>query len=368
MSASAADLVSVVVPKYKEAENIRLLIPRIYKAMETAGLSVEVIIVDDDSQDGLEHIVEQFEKDGLTVKLEVRLGQRGLSTAVIHGFRLAQGEYLVCMDADLSHPPEKIPELISPLQSGRADFVIGSRYVPGAATDANWGLFRWLNSKIATLLAHPLASVKDPLAGFFALRKTIFLSAKDISPIGYKILLELLVKSSCKNIIEVPIHFADRKLGQSKLNLTEQVNYIKHLKRLYDYKYANFSRFFQFCLVGSTGAVVDLVCLNLLLLALRNFALSRAIAIAMAMTWNFYLNRQITFRSTREGRWYKQYFKFVTSCSFGMVVNLAVSYMLVRIMPESFISVQISALAGIACGTIINFLLVSNFVFQKKKK
>lgn len=245
MPLSTPDLVSVVVPTYKECENIKILVPRILSVMRTEKLAVEVIIVDDNSRDGIDEIVRQFKSDGLPVKLEVRYGQRCLSTAVIHGFKLARGRYLVCMDADLSHPPGKIPELISKLRSGEADFVIGSRYVPGATTDVDWGLFRWFNSKVATLLARPLVSAKDPMSGFFAVHRETFLSADHLSPVGYKIAIELLIKSKCKKIVEVPIHFADRKLGSSKLNLKERLNYIKHLKKLYDYKYGNSSRFFR---------------------------------------------------------------------------------------------------------------------------
>ncbi len=364
MLASTAGLVSVVVPTYKESENVQHLVPRICNTMKTEGLAVEVIIVDDDSQDGIEQVVAEFRKEQLPVKLEVRVGQRGLSTAVIHGFELAQGEYLVCMDADFSHSPEKIPELISKLQSGEADFVIGSRYVPGSTTDINWGLLRWLNSKAAILLARPLVSVKDPMSGFFALRRTMFLSAEPLSPIGYKIALELLVKSPRKKIVEVPIHFADRKLGKSKLNLAEQLNYIKHLKRLYDYKYDNFSRFFQFCLVGTTGVGVDLTCFNLLLLTLKVFAVARAIAIGIAMTWNFYLNRRLTFNNARRAPWYKQYYKFVGGCLLGAVISWAVSTTLARAGPGSWLFAQIAVLVGIACGTVANFLIAKYVAFR----
>ena len=368
MSVNAPGLVSVIIPTYKESENIRLLIPRIGDVMKAAGLAVEVIIVDDNSRDGIEQVVAQFTKAQLPVKLEVRMEQRGLSTAVIHGFKLAKGDYLVCMDADFSHPPEKIPELISKLRSGEVDFVIGSRYVPGAATDVDWGLFRWLNSKIAAILARPLVSVKDPMSGFFALRKETFLSTEHLSPIGYKIAMELLVKSSCKKIVEVPIHFADRKFGKSKLNLTEQLNYVKHLKRLYDYKYNTHSRFFQFCLVGITGAGVDLICFNLVLPMLKVFALARVVAIYIAMTWNFYLNRRVTFHNARGEHWHIQYFKFIAGSFSGAVINWTISIMLAHIMPGTFVSVQIAVLGGIVCGTLVNFLLAYNVAFRKRKK
>src|SRR5207247_2034186 len=172
--------------------------------------------------------------------LLVRTANRGLSPAVLDGLRAARHDRLVVMDADLSHPPEKIPDLLAALEGG-ADFVIGSRYVPGGSTDAEWGLFRWLNSKLATLLARPLTSAKPPMAGFFAWRRGTFEAGVDLNPIGYKIGLELIVKCRCRKIAEVPIHFADRKVGQSKLSFREQLRYLQHLRRLFIYQYPNWS-------------------------------------------------------------------------------------------------------------------------------
>lgn len=237
MTSGQAGLVSVVVPTYQEVENIRVLVERISGAMTAAAMAVEIIIVDDDSRDGTEKLVSELAGEGFSVRVEVRVNQRNLSTAVTDGFKLGVGEFLVCMDADLSHPPEKIPEMVGKLRSGESDFVLGSRYVAGGSTDAGWGLFRWVNSKAATILALPLVRVKDPMSGFFALRSETFESAASLSPIGYKIALELLVKCRCRNVVEVPIEFADRRFGQSKLNLSEQLKYIRHLGRLYRFKF-----------------------------------------------------------------------------------------------------------------------------------
>ena len=127
---------------------------------------------------------------------------------MIAGLKLANGDVLVVMDADLSHPPEKVPELVAALRDPAADFVIGSRYVSGGGTADDWGVFRWLNSKAATLLAWPLTSVRDPMAGFFALRRKDFTAHQsELDPIGYKIGLELMVKCDCRHPVEVPIFF-----------------------------------------------------------------------------------------------------------------------------------------------------------------
>jgi dolichol-phosphate mannosyltransferase len=203
-------------------------------ALGSAG-GYEILVVDDHSQDGTEEACAVLART-YPLRLLVRRNERGLASAVLHGMRQARGTWLVVMDADLSHPPEAVPSLVAPLRAGKADFVLGSRYVPGGSTEEGWGLYRWLNSKIATLLAWPLARVHDPMAGFFALPGRLFEAAEGLDPIGYKIGLELLVKCRCRRVVEVPIHFRNRLHGHSKLSLREQVNYLRHLLRLYRFR------------------------------------------------------------------------------------------------------------------------------------
>jgi dolichol-phosphate mannosyltransferase len=228
--------VSIVVPTYKEAENLRPLVEGVMAAMHASPWSAEMIIVDDDSGDGSAELIGQLAQRH-PVRIVVRTQDRGLSSAVIRGFREAAGRILVCMDADLSHPPGALPELIRPVAEGRADFCLGSRYVPGGSTSSDWGLFRWLNSWVARLLARPLTNVRDPMAGLFCLRRESFEQADTLNPIGYKIGLELIIKARCRRVREIPIAFVDRAAGRSKLTLSEQWRYLVHLKRLYLYRW-----------------------------------------------------------------------------------------------------------------------------------
>jgi dolichol-phosphate mannosyltransferase len=228
--------VSVVVPTYHEVENIPLLVPRVDQALRSAGLLGEIIIVDDNSCDGSEEVVARLAQEGRPVRIIVRTTERGLSTAVLRGFDESAGRYLACMDADLSHPPEALPAMIELLRGGDVDFVIGSRYCPGGSTDAAWGVFRWLNSRVAMMLAWPLTQAYDPMSGYFAMPREAYRRASGLNPIGYKIALELMIKCRCRRILEVPIHFADRRLGTSKLSVREQLNYLRHLRRLYAYR------------------------------------------------------------------------------------------------------------------------------------
>ncbi|HKO90107.1 MAG TPA: polyprenol monophosphomannose synthase [Polyangiaceae bacterium] len=225
--------ISIVVPTFREAESLPLLIERIALLKEKSGLELELLIVDDDSRDGTEALIAARTEPWL--QLFVRTEDRGLSQAVLFGLNRARGQVLFVMDADLSHPPEVIPEMLAALRSG-ADFVLGSRYVQGGTTAEGWGLFRFLNSRVATYLARPLTRVSDPMSGFFALPRAVFERAENPSPLGYKIGLELLVRCRCRAVREIPIHFSNRVRGESKLTLEQQLLYVRHLARLYRFK------------------------------------------------------------------------------------------------------------------------------------
>lgn len=361
---TAAPLVSVIVPAYREAQNLPVLIPRVHAALQQAGMTAEIIVVDDNSPDATPDVMAKLAAEH-PARLIVRTTERGLSSAVVHGMQAARGDVLVCMDADLSHPPEKVPELVAAILEEQGDFVIGSRYVAGGKTDDDWGLFRWLNSKVATWLALPLTRAKDPMAGFFALRRGAFQAARSLDPIGYKIGLELMVKCGCRNVYEIPIHFQDRLYGESKLSLKEQLNYLRHLTRLYRHRLGGWAQPLLFCLVGASGMVVDLAVLTLLLPWLT-FEAARAIAIGVAMTWNFGLNRQVTFLGAKNGSLLRQYLLFCLSCGVGAAVNWSVSSYLWRQWPQVLRYEQAAALVGIAAGVVLNYLLSSRLVFRTK--
>lgn len=233
LSPLATPELTIVVPTFKEAENLPELLRRLEALRHAAGIDLELLIMDDNSADGSEQIVAAAGHPWAT--LIVRRNDRGLSHAVLDGLRRARAPRVVVMDADLSHPPERIPDMLTELDRG-ADFVVGSRYVRGGSTDAAWGLLRWANSKAATLMARPFTSIRDPMSGFFALRTADLARAADINPIGYKIGLEILVKCRFTRVVEVPIHFADRTRGQSKLNFREQARYARHVARLARWK------------------------------------------------------------------------------------------------------------------------------------
>ena len=235
---SRGNLISIIVPTYREAENIPILTHEIDSVMKASRLPHEIILIDDDSGDGIGEVVEELTHRSLNITLIVRKRQRGLSSAVLEGLRRANGDIAVVMDADLSHPPEKIPALVAPIMSNEADFVIGSRFVPGgSARHFNW--YRKWNALAARILARPLTKVSDPMAGFFAFPRKLLAPNVTLDPLGFKIGLEIIVKAAPKRIAEVGIHFQKRRYGKSKLSLREQAHYIVHIKRLYAYQYSH---------------------------------------------------------------------------------------------------------------------------------
>ncbi|MEZ6138609.1 MAG: glycosyltransferase [Pirellulaceae bacterium] len=167
------DRVSVVIPTYCEAENLRVLIPRLASVLRNADIDAELLIVDDGSSDGTNEVCLELARR-FPVRLMVRKSKRGLASAVIDGMHASQFEIVVVMDADLSHPAERVPELVECISSGRTDFALGSRYIPGGTLDQKWSIWRWLNSRTATLLARPLTAIHDPMSGFFAINARLF--------------------------------------------------------------------------------------------------------------------------------------------------------------------------------------------------
>jgi len=227
--------VSIIVPTYREQPNLRALVERTFRAVRDAGIEAEMIVVDDDSQDGTEETIRSLQAD-YPVRLIVRHEERGLATAVMAGMAAAQHDGFVVLDADLQHPPELIPALIRKLGEGDHDMVIGTRY-GGGAIDEDWPFARRLVSRVATLMARPLVRLSDPMSGFFAIPRSTWERAADLDPVGYKIALELYVKGRCSRPGDVPIQFAARAGGESKLSIAEQVRYVRHLFRLYRFRF-----------------------------------------------------------------------------------------------------------------------------------
>jgi dolichol-phosphate mannosyltransferase len=357
----ATSTIDVVVPTFREALNIPLLIDRLAALKNSHAPHLHLTIVDDNSRDGTEEAIQRLNLPW--VSLVVRTADRGLSSAVLEGLNCTSGDIIVVMDADLSHPPEVIPGMLDELDRG-SEFVVGSRYAEGGVTDDNWGVFRWLNSRVATLMARPFTNISDPMSGFFALRRATYSNADFLNPIGYKIGLELLVKCRCVRVTEVPIAFTDRILGESKLSLREQLRYIQHIRRLFLYKYGAWSEVVQFVVVGASGALVNLLTVTALLHADFSTNVSIACAIAVSICSNFLLNRRFTFSHSKSGHMPTQFLSYLASVSFGALINYFAALLLLDLIPK-FIP-QLASLGGIAVATVANFIALKFLVFKRK--
>ena len=229
-------MISLIVPTYNERGNIEPLVERAGAALLAAGEEFEVIIADDCSPDGTAQEVRRLAADQRPwLRLLARENERDLSTAVAAGWRIARGDILGCMDADLQHPPEILPRLLAELRQSGAEIVVGSRHLPGGGM-SDWGVARrfisWTARRLsAAVLPGLLQRVSDPMSGFFLLRAAV-LARASLDPIGYKILLEVLARGEYEHVAEVPFVFERREKGGSKMNARTALLYAVHLRRI----------------------------------------------------------------------------------------------------------------------------------------
>ena len=367
MRQKLSNKISIVIPTYKEAANIAVICLELHKVLTDQSMDYEIVIIDDNSQDGTESEVSILQTQGIAVELIIRKAQRGLSSAVLDGIDATQGDIVVVMDADLSHPCATIPQMVVKLTDNQADFVIGSRYIAGGSFDHSWGWARLLNSKVATWLARLLVRVKDPMSGFFAFRKVDAPARHLLSPIGYKIGLELMVKGRkvFRRIAEVPIHFQDRQRGNSKMSFIEQLKYLRHLRRLYAHAYPTLSEITQFALVGSIGFTIDLLLYFTLQTA---FGLShltaRGLSFWGAASCNWILNRVLTFSHYQKTPRLEQWLLFLVSSLVGFTISWG-SYTVMTLNIGFFMEFKILALfLGVVLGMGFNFVFCQNIVFK----
>ena len=230
-NASRVDL-TMVVPTYNERDRLGSLLERIFTACASRDVCAQVIIVDDNSPDGTGQLADEWARRG-GVRVIHRPSKLGLGSAVLSGFAIAETDVVGAMDADLSHPPEVIPQLYTALKSGDLDMVVASRYAPHGGTQA-WPIGRFVLSRLGCALSRPLTPVRDAMSGFFLLRSDCVQGFRT-SASGFKIGLELLVRAHPRRVAEVGYVFAGREAGQSKMTLREGLGFLRQLERLYAY-------------------------------------------------------------------------------------------------------------------------------------
>lgn len=339
---------SLIIPTYNEKENIPLLLKKIEGQLDKIGPNMEVIVVDDNSPDGTGKILDKLKSKYNFLEVIHRKGKSGLSSAVLKGFSKASGDILGVMDADLSHPPKKIRDMLKKINE--ADLVIGSRYA-NKGKIMGWSIKRKIMSKVATLLARGFTSVKDPMSGFFLVRKNKL--PKNMDPKGFKILLEILVKGDINKIEEVPITFKDREKGKSKANLKEIFSYISNLYTYFKYEKNIFSEFIKFCTVGFMGTLINLCFLYFATEFLDiHYILSATFAFFLAASHNYILNKFWTFKESMGHQFFQKYLKFFAISLASLGINLIILYSLTELIGIYYILSQLIAI-GIALS--INF-------------
>ena len=380
VSRNSAPQVSIILPTYNESQNILKILKSIGESIPKK-ISFETIIIDDNSPDGTGNIVEEYVENVRefahnTINVIHRKAREGLSSAIMSGIQQATGDTIVVMDSDLSHPANIIPKMLDALKS-KCDLVIASRYVPDGAIEG-WNLKRKLISKTATEIAKKCLGIDtaDPMSGFFAFKKKIINDLK-FDAIGYKMLLEILVKTKEVNVTEIPYTFTDRQFGVSKLDTRTILDYLKSVWRLYLYgKNANpdrrnstrfLSKAARFFTVGASGLGVNYL-MSLLFaggIAELWYVHANMIGIAASMSSNFILNKYWTFgdRNFAVKKTITQYAKFIAFSSFGALAQLGLVYTLVDGQHMAYptalmISVGVSALG--------NFILNKKWTFKEK--
>ncbi|MDQ2907732.1 MAG: polyprenol monophosphomannose synthase [Candidatus Eremiobacteraeota bacterium] len=232
---------SIVIPTYNEAGGIEKLIATLDDVFRRNNLDGEMIVVDDNSPDGTGALVDRL-AGRFAVRCLHRAGKMGLSSGVIEGWRFARPDSLAlgAIDADFSHDPAIIPQMVRALESGKYGLAVGSRYVKGGGI-RNWPLKRKVTSLVACMLAWPLTPIRDITSGYILVRREA-LQGVELDPIGFKIGLEVAAKAHYGKALEVPYVFTDRVVGESKLNGKEITNYLRQLRRIYAGRWAGRKR------------------------------------------------------------------------------------------------------------------------------
>jgi len=340
--------ISTVIPTRNEKPNIIRLIP----ALQALPFKPEIIVVDDSTDDTLATAMYLGAKG-------VKGQHKGLGQAIIDGISASSGDIVVVMDADFSHNPKSVSDLVNPILEQGYDMTIGSRYVKGGST-VGWSPRRKLISKVAGMLAYPITFIKDNTSGFFAIRRTLIDGVK-LKADSWKIMLEILVRANPTAVMEVPICFEDRVAGQSKFTMKEAKRYIIHLFKLALLKY---QAVIKFGLVGVSGAALHFGLLYVFTdIAGLWYILSAIMSIVIASTWNYTLNHKLTFNDRRISNhiigWVK--YQFMSGITDGVYLGMLALFVEIFgfwYMAGAFLAVLIIF--------PIKFIVASSMIWSKK--
>ena len=354
---------TVVVPAYRERENIPALIAALEKAL--AGLDWETIIVVDDALDGTDELVRRRAQEDRRVRCLHRIGRRGLASACIEGMLASSAPYLAVMDADLQHDETLMPKLLEAAKTSEADIVVASRYMAGAST-GGLPAQRVRLSRLAGALSRVLCKdLSDPMSGFFVVRRSFLERVlRRLYGRGFKILLDLIAAARGEvRLRELPYSMRSRVRGESKLGARVIAEFLMlilyHLTgRLLP------ARFYLFAAVGTTGLGVHFAVLSAAFDASGRFLLSQAIATWAAMTSNFFLNNAFTYgdQKLRGSALWRGLASFYVACAIGALINLALAdWLYLRGLPY-----RVAGMTGAGVAAIWNFFTTSSLTWGRE--
>jgi len=360
---AAAEL-SVVVPTFRERGNVAELVRRLDAGL--AGIAWEAIFVDDNSPDGTAAAVKEIAGRDGRVRCLRRVGRRGLAGACIEGMLSSAAPFVAVIDADLQHDEKVLPLMLAKLRSGEADLVAATRYLAGGSA-ASFSQKRGTISRLATRMTHRLVGtpLSDPMSGFFAMRRDrLDEIATRLSPAGFKILLDIAATAGSKlRIAEQPYSFGERFDGESKFNIQIGVEFLGLLLAKMTGDFVD-PRFIFFAIVGSIGLIVHLSVLSLSLALLEPFRAAQLIATFAAMTSNFLLNNELTYRDRRLKGFamVRGFVLFCLVCSVGVLANVDLASWLYGARPIWWVAGAVGAVMSV----LWNYAMSTLFVWRAR--
>jgi dolichol-phosphate mannosyltransferase len=363
-AARPAPELSVVVPTFKERDNVPLLVGKLAHAL--AGIDWEVIFVDDNSPDGTAAAARAIGATDARVRCIRRIGRRGLAGACIEGMLASQARYVAVMDADLQHDETLLTQMLARLRAGEAELAVASRYADGGSAAGLASARREQASRVSTAVARRLLGValSDPMSGFFMVRRDRFEAlAPQLSSQGFKILLDIAATAGRDlRITELPFVFGERQHGESKLDTRVALDFAALVLAKLTGDAVSF-RFLLFCLVGLTGIAIHMATLQLAVTTL-SFGAAQAVATVAAITWNFVLNNMFTYRDQRLAGW-----QFVTGlirfqliCAVGAISNVGIASVIYERDPNWWVA----GLGGALMGAVWNYVVSAAFVWRQR--
>ncbi len=354
-------LISIVIPTCNESENVSLIANAINEALESTT-NYEIIFVDD-STDNTPDVLQQLASVNPRVRYEHRENERGLGTAVVRGFQLAKGNVITVLDADLQHPPDMLNCMLDQIEAGY-DVVIPSRFVPGGddgGLTVHRKLISWVARMMGKIALKKVRPINDPTSGFIMFRRDV-IEGVQLKPIGWKILIEILVKGHYRHVIEIPYRFLVRTTGESKMSLKEQWNYVRHLARLIKDSPED-RRFYTFALVGLSGVIVNMAIYAVFVHWGIRVPVAGALSAMTALVSNYMLNDRITWADANHGASLVRMAKYAVASLVGIAVDVAV----LNVLYGAGVSFLAANLFGISVATVGNYVVNNAWVWKTKR-